>query len=300
MVYVKPQTALKGDNSGSCVKLQEYLDKENYTKVSLENGKFKMVRKPIEELDFFFNDKKDMISLAESIEMIDNNRKGLSAKQSKFYSITYNFSKYELKGRTDEDLKNFVKDTFTKDYVASITGDNHNLNPDSIVWHAKLEHVRTFKNWDDTKDLIPEGYKVGDVKPGDNRHVHITVCRMTTEGKKVSPLGRNKGSLKESARVGSGFDRVDFKQRIERSFDRYFDFTRHYMQSFQYYNLKNKQPQDREKFYDNLYTVQKIEGEKEQSQGLPIPKSVSPQGQGMDEDEIRKRKKKKRNNQKGR
>ncbi len=136
-ITITPQKL--GDNfSQSAADFVEYLEKENLN-VENENG------------DFFFNQYEDKIGGKEVVEEIDGNTAKLKKIEPKFYSITVNPSKYELKRlqNSSEDLKRYTREVM-RDYVScfnrEINGRPITIN--DIKYYAKIEHQRTFKGSD--------------------------------------------------------------------------------------------------------------------------------------------------------
>ncbi len=136
-ITITPQKL--GDKySQSVAGFVQYLEKENQ---GLEP----------EEEEFFFNQYEDKISGKEVVKEIDGNTAKLKKIEPKFYSITVNPSKHELKGlqNSTEDLKNYTRELM-KDYVSCF---NRELNGkpiriEDIKYYAKIEHQRTFKGSD--------------------------------------------------------------------------------------------------------------------------------------------------------
>jgi hypothetical protein len=122
----------------SAAEFVEYLEKENQ---GIEQ----------DEIEHFFNQYGDEISAENVIKEIDANTAKLKKVEPKFYSITVNPSKYELRKlqNSSEDLKRYTR-AIMKDYASSfnreITGKP--ITVDDIKYFAKIEHQRTFKGTD--------------------------------------------------------------------------------------------------------------------------------------------------------
>ncbi|MBT0608080.1 MobB family relaxase [Aequorivita echinoideorum] len=122
----------------SAAEFVEYLEKENQ---GLE----------WEEMEHFFNQYSDEISAENVIKEIDDNTAKLKKVEPKFYSITVNPSKYELRKlqNSSEDLKRYTR-AIMKDYASSFNRDINGkpITVDDIKYFAKIEHQRTFKGTD--------------------------------------------------------------------------------------------------------------------------------------------------------
>lgn len=203
MPHIKFQTSPKsGGNSGSCDQVLNYLEKES-------KG--------------FFDANRDDLSNDQAKHTIEHSfyKKGVKKTDSKFYSVVFSFSADELKGKTDEQLVEFAKSNFADTYCSSIKGKDQ--GSDTIAWVAKLEKNRKYKG--DHPDVKADKAKSGQLKPGDNRHIHFIVSRKTLDDKQVSPMSNhfkksNKGAVK------SGFDQDAFKLDIENRFDQHFEHLR--------------------------------------------------------------------------
>src|SRR5919199_328102 len=162
----------RGTNTSSSAKLVSYLDKEKH----IEGN---------EKTKYFFSANRDGISKWEVIQKIDENGKsqGLKANEDRFYSIIIAPSQDELKqlGNNSEKLKEYTR-TVMENYAKNF---NKGLQSEDLVWYAKIENDRKFTYKDpETKSTIDdEGNnqkqqaKKGELKPGDNRHIHIVVSR---------------------------------------------------------------------------------------------------------------------------
>ena len=136
-ITITPQK-LGGSYSKSSGDYVGYLEKENE---GLEKG----------QMEHFFNQYEDGIPAGEVVTNIDKNTAKLEKTEPRFYSITINPSKHELKKLSNhsKDLKKYTRELM-KDYVASF---NREINgrPVSIAdikYYAKIEHQRTFKGAD--------------------------------------------------------------------------------------------------------------------------------------------------------
>ncbi len=129
---------LGGKYSQSSADFVDYLEKENQ---GLEK----------EEMEHFFNQYGDELSAFEVVKGIDGNTAKLKKKEPKFYSITVNPSKYELRQlqNSREDLKQYTR-AIMKDYASSFNREINGqaVTVDDIKYYAKIEHQRTFKGTD--------------------------------------------------------------------------------------------------------------------------------------------------------
>jgi hypothetical protein len=122
----------------SAAEFVEYLEKENH---GLEQ----------DEIEHFFNQYGDEINAENIIKEIDANTAKLKKIEPKFYSITVNPSKYELRKlqNSSEDLKRYTR-AIMKDYASSFNREINGkpITVDDIKYFAKIEHQRTFKGTD--------------------------------------------------------------------------------------------------------------------------------------------------------
>jgi len=103
------------------------------------------------EMEHFFNQYGDEISVEEVVKEIDGNTAKLKKKEPKFYSITVNPSKYELRKleNSSEDLKRYTRELM-KVYAQSFNREINGrpVTVGDIKYYAKIEHQRTFKGTD--------------------------------------------------------------------------------------------------------------------------------------------------------
>ena len=246
-MYVKIHSSKKDNNRGSCRNLIDYLEKENLDKDALSQEKF-------------FNQKSSDVSFCSAQASIDNNKGKLGKDETKFYMISVNPSKEELKhiGRkaSGRDIKNISQLTAIelkryeealKDYTRKVMDDyaknfNRGLTGESLVYFGKVEHNR-YHGRDSVE--VKEGlYKSGDKKEGLQTHVHVVVSRMD-ESKKIrlSPMANAKNSknILNGKEVQIGFDRMKFVQSCEKSFDTNFDYNRSQQHKFSHYHTMKNQ-----------------------------------------------------------
>jgi hypothetical protein len=246
-MYVKIHSSKKDNNRGSCSLLINYLEKENQEKDILNQ-------------EMFFDQKTGDVSSYTVQCSIDSNKRNLGKEDTKFYMISINPSKDELRhiGRkvSGRDIKNIsqltgielkrfegalkdytrrVMDEYAKNFNRGITGDN-------LVYFGKVEHTRYHGR--DSAEVKEGLYKAGDKKEGLQTHVHVVVSRMD-ESKKIrlSPMAnaRNSKNILNGKEVQIGFDRMKFVQSCEKSFDTNFDYKRSEQHKFShYYTMKNQ------------------------------------------------------------
>jgi len=213
-----------GQNSGSCRRLAEYLNKEEIQ----ENR--------------FFSASGENIHVEDVIQQTDcHNRQGVGKDESKFFLIDICPSNDELKHLIGRDVEDFssLSDTekaklFSglKAYTGGVM-DGYALNfgrekikgKEDLLYFAKIETDRTYKY---DSEEVKSGLKhIGDKKEGLNVHVQVIVSRKSRDGKtKLSPAyGKSRGNdwhLKGRGRVRRGFDHEKFKimaaQRFEKQF----------------------------------------------------------------------------------
>lgn len=223
MPYIKlPPVNAKHGNSGTCKNLVNYLEKENKNKIS-------------EDQEQFFNQKDELIGKTKAERIIAHDVTTLGKKDAKFYEVIVSFSKFELKGRTDQDLKDYIKNNFAQDYAKSVNGKD--IDPNSIVFVAKLEKERKYKGVDN--QVLEGNKKKGQLKDGDNRHIHVIVARKTLNGRKISPLTHHINTTKGT--VKGGFSQNGLKQNIEDSFDKSFKYDRAIEEKFSFNALTEEE-----------------------------------------------------------
>ncbi len=178
-MYITITGQKKGETySSSCKDFVAYLEKENE---GLE----------AEDQEQFFSHDADNVEAASVIESIDTNKYKLKEKDTKFFSVTLNPSKRELKhlwGNT-EALKAYTREVmneYAKNFNRKIGEDQRPLQGSDLVYYAKVERGRDFKYYDKEvrenapylkeiarlereKSEILKGTKQGDVKEVDYR-----------------------------------------------------------------------------------------------------------------------------------
>ncbi len=136
-ITITPQK-LGSSYSQSSGDFVDYLEKENQ---GLEQ----------EYMEHFFNQYGDEISAKDVVKEIDGNKAKLKKTEPKFYSITINPSKYELKRlqNSSQDLKVYTRELM-KNYASSFNREinGRTVTVDDIKYFAKIEHQRKFKGTD--------------------------------------------------------------------------------------------------------------------------------------------------------
>ena len=234
-------------NAGSCKQYINYLDKEN-------EGK------SITGQEYFFNDKSDFIAGQKAQDLIDNSPKqGIRGKDAKYFEVIMSFDSTELNGKSDQDIKDFVKESFPKIYAESVKGKI--VDPNQLIWIAKLEQERKYKS---TNPETKTGKKKkGELKEGDQRHLHIIIARKTSDNEmSISPLS----SYKEGSNgvIKSGFERNHLRQAYETAFDKKFNYDRPLEKSFKYQNtMKHGTVEEKREMQQLLNSLKEKAAEKQ-------------------------------------
>ncbi len=272
-MYVKIHgTTDYAPNTGSCVDLVCYLEKEN-------TGDFSEDR-------HFFSHSKDIVRSDQVMVAIDNNIHKLKSKEAKFFMLTINPSKDELEhiGNNPEKLKAYtrkVMDVYAENFGRKIEG--RPLQGEDLLYFAKIEHKRIYKpeekqhwetyshnyairkertslkavlsNIEDKKErrllegqivleerkFIKDEYGTvilpGNKKKGLNTHIHVIVSRKDKSGKmSLSPFAKpRQGEVQLNGKAYKiGFDRHGFAGKCEALFDRQFGYIRGMKNSYSY------------------------------------------------------------------
>jgi hypothetical protein len=246
-MYVKIHSAKKDNNRGSCRDLINYLEKENQEKDLLNQEKF-------------FDHNSSDVSFYSAQASIDNNKGKLGKDETKFYMISVNPSKDELRHisrkvsgrdiknisqltaielkRYEEALKDYtriVMDQYAKNFNRGLSGEN-------LVYFGKVEHSRYHGR--DSAEVKEGLHKDGEKKEGLQTHVHVVVSRMDQSKKiRLSPMANAKNSknILNGKEVQIGFDRMKFVQSCEKSFDTNFDYKRLQQHKFSHYHTMKNQ-----------------------------------------------------------
>lgn len=268
-------------NTGSCSDLVDYLEKENEGKSLIDK-------------EYFFDAHSENYSPFKVKSIIDHNKKGLGAKEEKFYMLSINPSEKELLHlqQQDGDFKQAIRDytrqvmdEYAKHFNREI--DGRPLRGDDLVYFAKIENYRSYdrddqnlqkefthnkaitrqigslnvelrgnvsqerekaiqheiRSLEDQYIRNSEGTVIlpGNRKDGLNTHVHIIVSRKDKSQRlRLSPLANSRGSKNKlnGKEVQIGFNREQFAERVEKSFDSMFNYNRTLEESYKYHHAK--------------------------------------------------------------
>ncbi|MEZ7505302.1 DUF5712 family protein [Flavobacterium sp. Arc2] len=273
MPISKPHSSLAADNKGSCSNLAVYLEKEN-EELDKIISKSKSSSESLEierRKQGFFTSTETNVSTIEVISSIDNNKKKLAANDAKYFAPTISFSanelnqiafeatgKRDLQSVWDLNLIELEKyNTLIREYGRKVM-DNYALNfnrqdkgissGSDLLYFGKIEHFRKFKGTD--QEVINGTEVSGAYKKGLQSHIHIIVSRKDKSQRlKLSPTCNEKNT---SRKIGTntyqvGFDRVNWINLNERSFDRNFNYKRQKREKFENQNiLKNGTPLEKQ------------------------------------------------------
>lgn len=242
-MQTKFTSPIKASNKGSCSKLANYLEKENDKNISAEK-------------EYFFSADRDKCNKWEVIQQIDNNAKGqkIEKEQDRFFSIVIAPSQSELThiGNDSDKLRDYTREVM-QNYAARFCnskGENRGLESKDLVWYAKIENERKYSSLDSE---VKEGLaKTGQLKEGDQRHIHIIISRCEArENRHVLRLDKQKQEqtthLCPTVNNQKIFNRDEFIRQNEQSFDKQFSYIRGREESYDYCNsLKNGKQQDYE------------------------------------------------------
>jgi hypothetical protein len=221
--------------SGSCAGLVAYLEKE-------AQGQW-------------FSLDREEVPVAEVVATLDHNKRNLNRDADKYYQVILAPSQAELRhiGGDPEKLRAYTRaamEQYAVNFGKGIEGRD-------LVYFAKVEHERTTGPQD-------RAVQVGDVargqaKEGPQTHVHIIVSRTEnlaryTERKKsgeldrknpyhLSPLTNHKHT--QRGVVQGGFERRQFSERVEQTFDQIFAYERPLTETFRYaHTMQHGTPQE--------------------------------------------------------
>lgn len=210
------QTSPKSDgNSGSAGAAISYFSKED---------KEDKNRNPNDIVFGFFNSEQTGIAPEVAKELIEHKlySKSLAKVDSKFFHVLIAFSQDELKGKSDKELIEFAQKNFATMYLEA--GKRHEIDPLQLAWCAKLEKTRKYKG--DDIEVLQKAKNSGQLKDGDQRHIHIVVARKTLDNRKISPLSNHFKEGQKKGSVTKGFDQDDFRLRLQFEFDDHFSHSR--------------------------------------------------------------------------
>ena len=294
MPISKPHSTLGATNNSSCVDLALYLEKENNELDRLQQKATSSSKNMAIEKrkQFFFTHSKNNISTNEVISSIDSNIKRLGKKDAKYFAPTINFSSEELKHILskitnkkeiehvwelnekeytlfNDKIKEYAREIMTN-YAKNFNREDKGLKTgNDLVYFGKIEHFRKFKGTD--KEVLNETYKTGDFKPGINSHVHLIVSRKDkTQKLKLTPTTKERSTTRT---IGGntyhvGFDRMNWINMNEKSFDIFFQYKRPEREKFRnQYILKNGSPREKAALLKEIETKeQSIKNTREYAQ----------------------------------
>lgn len=230
------------NNKGSCTKLATYLEKENENKLPYEQ-------------EYFFSADRDKCNKWEVIQQIDNNAKGqdIEKHQDRFYTIVIAPSPAELAhiGDDTQKLKDYtrsVMDNYASGFCDN-KGENRGMESKDLVWYAKLEHER--KHGYDSSEVKAGLAEPGELKQGDQRHIHIIVSRCEArDNRHVLEAEKKARNLQETTHLCSDvnskkiFNCSNFYKANEQSFDKQFNYKRSIEESYEYCNSRKNGGKD--------------------------------------------------------
>lgn len=201
------------DTKGSSRSLAEYLNHEDAER--LADGK---------ELLPFRTPEGEVASTEEVIQAIDDNTKGLSQKEDKFFHLVVSPSKEELAAMGGDEKTVYTNSISLMRAIISAYADGFNrdgVNDESDILAYWKAH--TTRGDDDEEQY----------------HIHVIISRnskvgMDGKNRKISPLTNHVDT--QQGRVKGGFSRKLFFRRCEAIFDRLFHYERSVAESFDYRN----------------------------------------------------------------
>jgi len=217
-------TKIGSGTGGSCGGLVEYLEKE--------------------QAGLWFGHNREQLAGHQVVAEIDHNKRNLGREDAKYYQVILAPSQAELAhiGSDPQKLRAFTRATMEQ-YAANF---GKGIDSKDLVWFAKIEHSRSFDHTDRAVQLGEQ--QKGVTKRGDQTHIHVIVSRTENlreyvEGKKnelhqrknpyhLSPLTNHKATTKGP--VVGGFERNNFSQRTEQTFDQAFSYERPLTESFRF------------------------------------------------------------------
>ena len=233
-------------NTGSSIAVTNYLEHEELDRIN--NG---------QEREHFFTHDKEQVSAREATYKIDNNKAKLGRKDSKFFVITVSPSEKEIKsmGATPRErsanFKKYINEGVMERYAENFGKD---LQAKDLMYYGKIHHERGSKT-------------------GEQMHAHIIVSRKDITNKiKLSPQTNHRGTRKGA--IKGGFDRTEFYNKGEKTFDIGFNHSRDFKESFEFQNtMKNgsvesiKQLPEREvAFNQERESIQEVNQEQTEEQ----------------------------------
>lgn len=241
------------NNAGSSRRLAAYLEHEDLERI--EKGIY---------TEGFFNLTEENLYKSQVVKDIDNNKAQLLKTDAKFYAIHVSPSARELEamGETEQEqaeaMRRYIREVFIPEYAKNF---NKGLSPEDIKFYGKFHFDRDRSENNEN-----------------NMHCHIIVSRKDQSNRiKISPLTNHKNTKKGV--IKGGFDRINLFQKVEKGFDKLFNYDRPLEESFEYFNtMKNGSIADQikmqERMNDNMNSVSQAINE-------PTNQSVSPPNLGL-------------------
>ncbi|NDV83453.1 DUF5712 family protein [Bacteroides sp. 51] len=262
-------------NAGSCVKLVDYLSKEEGL------GKT------------FFSHTADDISPIDVIEKIDNNKRTLKKNQDKFYMLSYSPSQREIqhlvkhvtgkkitefselteseKQQVFDEFKNYVRDCMNV-YAKNFNREKE-LTGDDLVYFGRIEEDRHYTHLD--KEYEQGLKRPGDLKPGLNMHAHVIVSRMdVSQTIALSPLTNSKGNTNvlNGKEVKNGFSREGWQAQSHQCWcEKY----RYIPTPDEYFYMRDKAFGSFKAKIQNKILQEIMEGMKEEQQATSTVKKIT-------------------------
>lgn len=244
-------------------KEKEVISKNKLVEIECDSINKKTIninKTPTNIIEFNKKDKrfKDRLSFA-----IDE--KDLKIKDGNYYVSEHLLKEkesYAVQNAVTKEFQNEKENIYNK--LATEKGFDMSKRPlteKDLMWYGKVETSRTYKHNDKIilenqrnqkehkgnlhRNSKGEVIKVGDVKEGNQYHVHVVVSRhdKTMENPRnkisLSPLANHKESnMNNGAKVG--FDRNNFIQKTETIFDSKFSYNRPLDKSYESYKNQSK------------------------------------------------------------
>lgn len=221
--------------SGSCAGLVAYLEKE-------VPGQW-------------FSLEREDVPTAEVIQTLDRNKRNLNRDADKYYQVILAPSQAELRhiNSDPEKLRTYTRaamEQYAANFDKGIAGKD-------LVYFAKVEHERITGPRD--RAVQVGEVKRGQAKEGEQTHIHVIVSRTENltryaERKQageinrknpyhLSPLTNHKNT--ERGVVVGGFERKQFSERVEQTFDQVFAYKRPLMETFRYaHTMRHGTPEE--------------------------------------------------------
>lgn len=233
------------NNKGSSACLGNYLEKELNVETT-PNSKI------------FFNNEGDFTK-TEMVNAIDNNVKGLTADDDKFYSLVLSPSQAELEhiGNDIQKLRKFTiacMENYAQNFnLKSKDGTTKSISEKDLLWFANIEHERTHKGHD---TAVKQGQKKqGERKEGLQTHIHITVSARD-KAMKVSLNPRTNDKQRNAARR---FSILAWSEKNQALFN----------EKFGYDSPKKSFKNDKKEAWNKVISVEKTLFNLESKYGLP-------------------------------